>query len=55
MQNIYLSFNFYIAKIIPNVMLTGNPGGTVIVTKSKNFTIISVTSTIACIFIIKIA
>ncbi len=40
-QKIYFFFNFYRAKIIPNVILTGNPGGTVIVIKSRNFIIIS--------------
>lgn len=35
-QNIDFYFIFYKAKIIPNVILTGRPGGTVTVTKSKN-------------------
>jgi hypothetical protein len=38
LQNIFLSFIFYNAKMIPNVILTGKPGGTVIVIKSKNLT-----------------
>jgi hypothetical protein len=37
LQNIFFYFNFYRAKIIPKVILTGNPGGTVIVIRSKNF------------------
>lgn len=36
LQNIFFYFIFYKAKIIPKVILTGNPGGTVIVIKSKN-------------------
>lgn len=35
-QNIDFYFIFYNANIIPNVILTGRPGGTVTVTKSKN-------------------
>lgn len=40
-QKISLFLSFSKAKIIPNVILTGNPGGTVIVIKSKNLTIMS--------------
>jgi hypothetical protein len=45
LQNIFLDFIFYRAKIIPKVILTGNPGGTVIVIRSKNFKNIVVPST----------
>lgn len=37
-QKIDFYFIFYKAKIIPKVILTGKPGGTVTVTKSKNLT-----------------
>jgi hypothetical protein len=37
-QNIDFYFIFSKANTIPNVILTGNPGGTVTVTKSKNLT-----------------
>jgi hypothetical protein len=37
-QNIDFYFIFSRAKTIPNVMLTGKPGGIVTVTKSKNLT-----------------
>ena len=37
-QKVCFCFIFYKAKIIPKVMLTGRPGGTVTVTKSRNFT-----------------
>jgi len=40
-QKIPLSLSFYKAKMIPKVMLTGNPGGTVMVMRSKNFMIMS--------------
>jgi hypothetical protein len=39
--------------MIPNVILTGNPGGTVIVIKSKNFITISYGATISWSLIIK--
>lgn len=37
MQKIFLFFIFSKAKMMPNVMLTGSPGGTVTVIKSQNF------------------
>ena len=37
-QKIDFSFIFSSANIIPKVILTGKPGGTVTVTKSKNLT-----------------
>jgi hypothetical protein len=39
--------------MIPKVILTGNPGGTVIVIKSKNLNIKSYVVTVACNFMIK--
>lgn len=36
MQNMFFFRNFSIANIIPNVMLTGNPGGTVMVIRSRS-------------------
>jgi hypothetical protein len=53
MQNICFYFNFYKANIIPKVILTGSPGGTVIVIKSKNFLIISAAYTISWSLMIK--
>lgn len=44
-QKIPLSLSFSRAKMIPKVILTGNPGGTVIVIKSKNLMIKSWVST----------
>lgn len=35
-QNIDFYFIFYKANTMPKVMLTGSPGGTVTVTRSKN-------------------
>jgi hypothetical protein len=37
LQYIFFATIFYKANIIPNVILTGRPGGTVIVMRSKNF------------------
>ncbi len=39
--------------MIPKVILTGNPGGTVIVIRSKNLIIISSADTTSCNLIIK--
>jgi len=39
---------------MPKVILTGNPGGTVIVIRSRNLTIISSTDAILCSLMIKI-
>lgn len=47
MQKICFFLSFYRAKIIPKVILTGSPGGTVIVIISKNLTIISSAVTIS--------
>lgn len=40
-QKISFFLSFSKAKMIPKVILTGNPGGTVMVIKSKNLTIMS--------------
>ena len=52
-QKIYLALSFSMAKIIPNVMLTGNPGGTVMVIKSKNLRTISSAATTLWIMMIR--
>jgi hypothetical protein len=42
MQNILDFFNLYIAKATPTDIVAGNAGGTVIVTKSRDFASIKV-------------